>query len=162
MSDTRPTDLVTVDEAARRVERSKSTIRAWVRSGEVVGYREDPAHPENSRLLVSAAAVAARAAVGLPPPEAPAPDAGALREELERLRTGMIDALRANVATLEGRVQDLGRALESERLRAEEWRARALAAEAEREALRQEKGLPWWRRLLGAPAALPGSSGEGG
>ena len=57
---------------------------------------------------------------------------------------------------LADRLGDLTRAIEAERLRGEEWRARALGAEAEREALRREKGLPWWRRLLGGPAELSG------
>lgn len=167
MSDTRPDDLISVEDAARRVDRSKSTIRAWVRSGELPGYREDPAHPENSRLLVSTADLMALVVVtgktanpGRPPAtkvtvEEAAPDVSAIKQELETLRAGMIEALRGNVAALEGRIADLNRAVEAERTRAEEWRARALGAEAEREALRREKGLPWWRRLLGGPVGSP-------
>lgn len=179
MSDIRPDDLLPVDDAARQVGRSRSTVRAWVRAGELVGYREDPAHPENSRLLVSEAAVKQRAAElasvredrggafsqreeGRPAVgravvrEAPADaEALALRAEVERLRAGMVDALQGRIDALEGRIADLSRAVELERLRGEEWRARALGAEAEREALRRERGLPWWRRLLGGPAELP-------
>ena len=47
-----PLDLVDVREAARLVDRSPSTVRAWVRAGELDGYREDPRR-RNSRLLVS-------------------------------------------------------------------------------------------------------------
>lgn len=172
MSDPRPDDLCSVDDAARLIGRSKSTVRAWVRTGEVEGYREDPTRPENSRLLVSEAAVRGRAAevvttrpapersaAAVPTPaEVAAPDleATALRAEIERLRAGMVEALQGRVEALEGRIGDLTRAIEAERLRGEEWRARALGAEAEREALRREKGLPWWRRLLGGPAELSG------
>jgi Helix-turn-helix domain len=167
----RPEDLVTVEEAARMVGRSKSTVRAWVRTGELVGHREDPVHPENSRLLVSAAEARHRAEIvaGLPPamlarnaePPRPDPEAAALRAEVERLRAGVVEALQGRVDALEGRIADLVRAVETERLRGEEWRARALGAEAEREALRTEKGLPWWRRLLGAPAELPAATEDG-
>lgn len=159
MPDTRPTDLIAVDDAARRVDRSKSTIRAWVRSGALVGYREDPMHPENSRLMVSVSAlqslVVVTGKVANPGrPQVPAaddvsPDVVSLKAELEVARMGIADALRGQVDVLEGRVQDLLHAVQAERTRAEEWRGRALSAEAEREALRKEKGLPWWRRLLG-------------
>jgi hypothetical protein len=161
MPEIRPDDLLSVDDAARLVGRSKSTVRAWVRGGEVQGHREDPAHPENSRLLVSAAAVKRRAddvpvARDPEPARVPTPDADAqaLRAEVDRLRAGMVTAMQGRVDALEGRIADLSRAIEAERLRGEEWRARALGAEAEREALRRERGLPWWRRLLGAPAEL--------
>ena len=159
MSDTRPDDLITVEDAARRVDRSKSTVRAWVRSGELVGHREDPGHPENSRLMVSTAELLALVVVTgkvaspgrVGKPEEP-PGVVALKTEVDRLRAEMVDALRGNVAALEGRIADLSRALDAERGHTESWRARALGAEAEREALRRERGLPWWKRLLGGPA----------
>ena len=84
----------------------------------------------------------------------------ALRAEVETLRSGMIEALRSNVIALEGRIADLNRALDAERERGEEWRARALSAEAEREALRKERGLPWWRRLLGGATEPPPALAE--
>lgn len=52
-----PMDLLPVRDAARLVDRGVSTLRGWVRDGALAGYREDPAHPENSRLLVSREAV---------------------------------------------------------------------------------------------------------
>lgn len=166
MAEPRPEDLIPLDDAARRVDRSKSTIRTWVRTGELEGYREDPDRPENSRLLVSLSALQALVVLAgkSPNPGRPltrpggeeGPSVAALKAEVETLRSGMIEALRSNVTALEGRIADLNRALAAERERGEEWRARALSAEAEREALRKERGLPWWRRLLGgAPEPAP-------
>ena len=149
MSDTRPDDLITVEDAARRVDRSKSTVRAWVRSGELVGHRLMVSTAELLALVVVTGKVASPGRVGKP--EEP-PEVVALKTEVELLRAGMVDALRGNVAALEGRIADLSRALEAERGHTESWRARALGAEAEREALRRERGLPWWKRLLGGPA----------
>lgn len=158
MADTRPDDLIPVDEAARRVDRSRSTVRAWVRAGELTGYREDPTHPENSRLLVSHAELLTLV-VGAGKAANPGrigrdEDLDALRAELDAARNATLDALRTTITALEGRVRDLERAGEAEKQRAEEWRARALGAEAERDALRRERGLPWWRRLLGGPTEL--------
>lgn len=170
MADPRPEDLIPLDEAARRVDRSKSTIRTWVRSGELEGYREDPDRPENSRLLVSLSALQALVVIAgkSPNPGRPltrpggeeGPSVVALRAEVETLRSGMIEALRSNVIALEGRIADLNRALDAERERGEEWRARAMSAEAEREALRKERGLPWWRRLLGGATEPPPALAE--
>lgn len=54
----------------------------------------------------------------------------------------IVDAAhRATVAALDARCRDLERS-------ADEWRARALGAEAERDALRVSAGIPWWRKLL--------------
>ena len=104
MADTRPADLISVEDAARRVDRSKSTIRAWVRSGELTGHREDPSHPENSRLLVSTAQLMALVVVsgkvanpGRPVAkvvEESPPEVAALKAELDSMRAGMIEALK--------------------------------------------------------------------
>lgn len=146
----RPTDLIPVKDAARTVDRSLSTVRAWIRNGEITGYREDPAHPENSPVLVSRAELLhvaglsksptpgrARSTVVAPavaPPVGPAPVPPDV--------LAMVDtAHRGTIAALEARCRDLERT-------ADEWRARALGAEAERDALRVSAGIPWWRRLL--------------
>lgn len=49
----RPDDLLPVREAAVMVDRGYSTLRAWVRAGELRGYYEDPDNPYNSKLMVS-------------------------------------------------------------------------------------------------------------
>ncbi len=49
---TRPSDLMPARTAARLVNRSLSSVRAWVRSGQLVGYRSDPER-SNSALCVS-------------------------------------------------------------------------------------------------------------
>ena len=48
----RPEDLVSAVEAAKLVDRSKSSIRAWVRDKKLTGYRADP-EKSNSSLMVS-------------------------------------------------------------------------------------------------------------
>jgi hypothetical protein len=55
-----PSDLISLLEARALVDRSLSTLRAWVRAGELAPYREGDA--SNDRVLVSRAAVVALAA----------------------------------------------------------------------------------------------------
>jgi hypothetical protein len=191
------------------VDRSLSTLRAWVRDGTLRGYREDPAHPENSRVLVSreelvrlvvetgkastpgrrptGEALEAPAPLevgpgGVAPEASPAfavPPDGELfrvRLALAELRgdyrgacaerdsaRALVDATLRTVGALDARCGDLVGRIEAERLRADMERLRAdglaervAALEAEREALYRWHGLPWYRRLLAAPA-LPGS-----
>ena len=150
----RPGDLIPVKDAARAVDRSLSTVRAWIRNGEITGYREDPARPENSPVLVSRGELLHVAGVSKSPhpgrarpsldPAGSAPVAAppvapvAPPSEVLALLDG---AHRGTIAVLEARCRDLERS-------ADEWRARALGAEAEVAALRVSAGLPWWRRLL--------------
>lgn len=47
-----PTDLITADEAAVMAERTKASIRGWVRKGLLKGFRQDPKKP-NSALMIS-------------------------------------------------------------------------------------------------------------
>ena len=165
----RPPDLLPLREAARLVDRSVSTLRAWIRAGDLRPWRGEGTHPDNAPVLVSREELAAlvvgagkAAHPGRPPSAPPAEAAPALVAELAALRAELAGAralaraheettaaLREALAEARGRAADLAAALEVER-------ARATAAEAEREALRTSAGLPWWRRLLGAPRALPG------
>jgi len=71
----RPSDLVALKEAAVVVGRSVSTLRGWIRAGELAGFREQPEDP-NSRVLVSRQALLVLAAQGKPiHPGGPRPDA---------------------------------------------------------------------------------------
>lgn len=175
-----PPDLVAVREAAPLVDRSLSTLRAWVRAGEIPGYREEPGNGR-SRLMVSRAELLAYAAAcKVPDPprrvsgtaddvlRVGAVAAATVRAELEG-RASLEAALRATVAALEGRCDDLAaRAVEGsalraelvavERRRADEWRERTerlevelVGTRAELAALRLAQDLPWWRRLIGGP-----------
>lgn len=128
--------------------RSLATVRAWVRAGRLVGYREDPADPR-SRLMLHPAELAAVAAeldpdgkhgapVGSssppssPPPSSPptprpAADEGAgvevarLRAELDGARAILAEARRRgdDLALALTRRDDLGLRVELARLRAE-------------------------------------------
>ena len=173
----RPDDLIPVPEAAALVARSPSSVRAWLRAGRLVKWREVPAD-EGSRALVSRAELLALAARELAPsPARPGParpeegelpaaavEIARLRAELEGARL-LLEATREHLAELRtGRAE----ALASERTRAEAEHARAeelagelartreelRAARAERDALRELAGLPWWRRLLPLPGPV--------
>ena len=159
---TTPDDLVPVRDAARLVDRSTATIRAWVRAGELRVYRGEGTHPANAPALVSRAELLHLAGVSkapnpprparaAPPSSSPstssptvAPSPSADLEAARALalaREETAAALRSTVAALEARCVDLSAALERER-------ARADGLEAEISALRVSAGLPWWRRLL--------------
>ena len=163
-----PDDLVAVREAAQLVDRSVSTIRAWLRDGHLVKHREGT--DGNARVLVSRADLLLYAAQGASPtpgrPASPAPAAtealGALRAEIADLRRDLAiaearQAAAESVAAAECRRADAERDRATDaRLDAERVRAELVAARAELEALRERGQLPWWRRLLGPPrSALP-------
>lgn len=120
-----PPELIPARTAAERVGRSLATVRAWVRAGRLVGYREDPADPR-SRLMLHPAELAAVAAeldpdgkhgdpVGSssppssPPAPRPAADEGA-GVEVARLRAEL-DGARAILAEARRRGDDLALAL---------------------------------------------------
>lgn len=160
----RPADLVAVKEAAALVDRSPSSVRAWLRSGKLTKHRETPGNA-SSRAMVSRAELMAYAAVQLDPaparppggarPEppasvapAPADDMG-LRVELARLRAeldgtrAVLEATRAHVATLEASAATVGdlvasaRAEGRELARVAEEHARDLRADLDR--MREER-----------------------
>lgn len=160
----RPADLVAVKEAAALVDRSPSSVRAWLRSGKLTKHRETPGNA-SSRAMVSRAELMAYAAVQLDPaparppggarPEppasvapAPADDMG-LRVELARLRAeldgtrAVLEATRAHVATLEASAATVGdlvasaRAEGRELARVAEEHARDLRTDLDR--MREER-----------------------
>jgi len=157
----RPDDLLPLLDAAALVDRSLSTLRAWVRAGELSPYREGGA--SNGRVLVSRAELLTLAAVGglavapgrrpTPTPAAPPPVPAATVDA--RLLEELLLSHRATVAALDARCADLAAAVDT-------WRGRAEAAESEatalRDLLRAEEGRPLWSRLFGPPrrSALPG------
>lgn len=158
----RPDDLLPLLEAASLVDRSLSTLRAWVRAGEISPYREGGA--SNGRVLVSRAELLTLAAAGglaavpgrrTPPPSASPPAPPVAPSAEARLLEELLLSHRATVAALEARSADLAAAVDT-------WRGRAEAAEAEaaalRDLLRAEEGRPLWSRLFGPPrrSALPG------
>jgi hypothetical protein len=158
----RPADLVNVQEAGRLVDRSVSTIRAWVRKGELEGFRQDPRR-KNSRLMVSRRSLLALA--GLTKEPEPARPGGAPREpsmpgpgEPDSPTTGAelltveLEGARALVEALRGQVANLEEQARRERERAEEWKDRATAAEAQQGAL--------WEQLREREAELEGERRE--
>lgn len=160
-----PADLLSVREAARVVGRGYSTVRGWIAGGELEAYRGEGTHPANAPVLVSRGAVLALCArtkstnPGRPVTDAPAVAPGAA-VELAELRAAVAvaraerDGLAAVVEAQRGTVAALTGALEAER-------ATVAGMRAELAALRGAAGLPWWRRLLGAPAEVPALTGPG-
>jgi hypothetical protein len=147
-----PADLITVKDAATLVDRSVSSVRAWLRAGKLAKHRENDADP-NSRVLISRAELMTFAAVGLSaaPPRPPAtseapsltPDtpadqeapAVALARAQAELRGALavLEATRAHVSALEGQVaateKAANQAREEARATADAERRRADAAE---------------------------------
>lgn len=164
-----PSDLVGVREAATMVDRSTSTVRAWVRSGELEGFKQDP-DKSNSPLLVSKHAlliVASSKDIEPPRPGSrqEAEEAPALLDDLVDARveaataTARLEANEEVLGLLREKVETTEQLAGSERRRADEWKDRAEAAEArnrgleaELAAMRAASGQSWWRRLLPAPA----------
>lgn len=160
----RPDDLLPLLEAAALVDRSLSTVRAWVRAGEISPYREGAA--SNGRVLLSRAELLTLAAAGglaaapgrrTPPPSASPPAPPVAPSAEARLLEELLLSHRATVAALEARSADLAAA-------ADTWRGRAESAEAEAAALRgllrDEAGRPLWSRLFGL-SRRPGLPGDG-
>lgn len=174
--DDRPGDLLDYNQAATEFDRSRNTIRWWVRSGQLRSWLEGEGN--HQRRLVSRADVQAlvvqagklavpggpgRGAIPEPAPvvptAAPAPDllveVATLRGEVAGLRgelsgaRGELAAVRLALEAERSRVASVEERAEVERLRAAEWRDRAESLTAELVALRAAAGLPWWRRLLG-------------
>jgi hypothetical protein len=160
----RPDDLVALKEAAVMVGRSVSTLRAWIRGGELTSFREEEADP-SSKVLVSREALLRLAAMEKPiHPGGPrkvqeetivAPDTGrnermaaSLSAERDGLKA-LVEAQRLTISTMEARCRDLEQMAHQERLHGQEMRDRLVAAEAELQAMRGLQRLPWYRRLLG-------------
>jgi hypothetical protein len=154
----RPADLVPMKEAAALVDRSVSSVRAWLRSGKLAKHREDPANA-GSRAMVSRAELLAYAASMLDPTparppagprpaplasEAPTPDdARDLRVDLARARAeldgarAVLEATRAHVRSLEAEISRAGELMDGARAegrevsRLAEERARDLRTDLE-------------------------------
>lgn len=145
-------------DAARSVDRSPSTLRDWIRAGELRAYKGPGHHESNRPTLVSAEElrllVVKSGKLANPPRRLPVEEEelrarlarveeelrASQRAEVESIRRE-VDALRLALTAAEERARDLVVALDRER-------ARADGAEAEVAAMRSAAGLPWWRRLL--------------
>ena len=73
-----------------------------------------------------------------------------------------LEATGREVAAVAGRCSTLEVLADAERRRADDLAERLTVAEAERDALREHQGLPWWRRLLPStsPKRLPGGGAD--
>ena len=145
-------ELVSVVDAARAVDRSRDTVRRWVRAGRLTRHLGPlPAGggsapvlvdlDELRRLVVALGLEAEPVRVAAAPAPPPARDEiGALRVELAEVRGR--EALAQREAHL------AREALLDARTDRDAWRARVEALEAELGATRALARVPWWRRLL--------------
>lgn len=178
----RPDDLIPLREATILADRSLSSLRNWVRGGELTEYREDEANP-GSRVMVSRTelmmllATSKSAHPGGPrggattpatTPEPPSERTSLLAAVASAERDGLralVEAQKGTIAALEARCVDLDLRAHSERIRADDYRDRIGALEAELRELRGWMNLPLYRRLLsGPPTTRPAiaDSREGG
>ena len=150
-------DLITVKEAATLVDRTVATVKKWVKSGGLTGHRRVPGN-NRSALLVSRSdlmtyvvTAGKKADTGKVRSDR-GPSKAGLQAELEGQKT-LNNALRAQLELLDSKISLIEEGKRVERERADEWKDRAKALEAELRALRMHAGLPWWRRLLTTSAA---------
>jgi hypothetical protein len=146
-------DVITVKEAATLVDRTVATVKKWIKTGGLEGHRRDP---ENNRsaLLVSRAdlmtyvvTAGKKADTGRVRSSSSGPSKAVLQAELEGQKT-LTHALRAQLDLIDAQMRLIEEGKRTQRERADEWKDRAKALEAELHALRMHAGLPWWRRLL--------------
>ena len=163
-----PGDLVTIAEAARAVDRSRDTVRRWLRTGALRRWEgARPAHGGSPPVLVSLAELHTLAVVAELEPEparrGPVPPAGDV-DEVAELRAALVAErhrgeladLRAELgrvtAERDGALRELASArsdLTDARAERDHWRELAAASTAERTAIAALAGVPWWRRLIG-------------
>lgn len=158
-TDTRPDDLLPVADAAELVQRSVSSVRAWVRAGDVTGYRENPSR-SNSRLLVSKHALLTYAGVSGKDPDNqhnpnPAPVVDSLRQQVATLtaRAELLsverDALTRERDVHAGRVDDLRTLAATHEAQAQAMADRVAKLEAELAAERAWTHRTWLDKVLG-------------
>lgn len=151
-------ELVSVVEAARAVDRSRDTVRRWVRSGRLTRHLgTSPAGGGSPPVLVDLDELRRLVvALGLEPEPArvtPAPSpaldvsGGALRDELAALRVELAE-VRGREALAQREAHLAREALLDARTDRDAWRGRVEALEAELGATRALARVPWWRRLL--------------
>ena len=160
--ETRPDDLVDYVEAAQLVDRSRNTVRWWVRDGHLRSWLEVEGK-SNSRRMVSRqelqALVVQQGKLADPPRRPPLsePTPGPSPAEVElRVKVAeseglklALEAERSRSAALEMAARAAEERAEVERMRAAEWKDRSEALTAELTELRVRSGLSWWQKLLG-------------
>ena len=131
-----PVDLVPLKEAARRVDRAPSTLRDWIRAGELRSFEGEGTHPRNRPTLVS---VGELQALVVQTGKAAHPGRRPPVEEEE----GAAD-LRVRLATSEGEIRALRVELDGER-RAAAGLQTAIQVAAERDFCAESLAarIPW-------------------
>ena len=182
--------LLTIAEAARMAERSPTTIRRWVADGRLT--RREGAPParggkrptrvfatELHSLLIVEGAQPRDTAKAHGAPLRDVPRTHTVQQddntasEIERLRRELalsevrelrirLEASQTEVEGLHRRTRELELLVADTRQERDDWRDRHDAREAELRVLQGDKGLPWWRKLIGTRPVyeLPDSAVE--
>ena len=159
-------ELVSLADAARSVDRSRDTVRRWLRAGKLTRH-EGPrpaaggSRPvlvdldELRRLVVELGLEAEPVRRGGSSPAVDVAGARAAELAAELAAVRELAELRVELAELRGRLALADReahlareALADARADRDAWRDRVAGLEAELGALRVAAGAPWWRRLL--------------
>lgn len=176
----RPNDLISAPNAALIAERSKSSIRAWVRDGKVSGYRLDPSK-KNSALMVSKSELLAFLAQNKKPGKSKQTgrhvdisvsktrkddqiqtlikDLEVARKEIDMLgqvigaKDDLSDMLKSQINRLEAHNADLKTELDS------------VKSEVERLTVKHQQtlvylSLPWWKRWNASTPMLTDKKGK--
>lgn len=171
----RPDDLITAQEAAIMADRSKSTVRSWVRQGHLTGYRKDPKR-KNSALLVSRSEVSAYLSVNgkIDPPRkqtdseltasmerlrlhvAELEKERELNQELKKLWEAKCETMQATIQAERSRAGAEKERAESEKLRANRAEDKIVYLEKRIEQLMVYATLPWWKRWNASVPLLEG------
>ena len=151
-------DLITVKEAATLVDRTVATVKKWVKSGGLEGHRTIPGNNKSAlmvsrgELMTYVVVAGKKATTSRTRSERSGPSKAVLQAELTGQKT-LNAMLKSQMDLLDSKIALIEEGKRVERERADEWKDRAKALEAELRALRMHAGLPWWRRLLTTSAA---------
>lgn len=158
----RQNEMLTLAEAAKMVDRSKSTVRKWIKDGQLT--TEKRKGPRGGSVIVvsrgdllhfaGTAGKSAKPSRRKSQPSVASP--AVLQAELDGQKA-LVEALRSQLELQDSQLRLLEDSRRMERVRVDEWKDRWIAADAELRALRSQLGVPWWRRLL-TMEVLPGPS----
>jgi len=161
----KPNDLITAKEASTMANKSKATIRTWVRKGKLSGYKEDD-NNHSSPLLVSANELKCYLALNgtITPPKVGRPNTPSVSmvekdKEIERLEkqleiterelsinTQRVEDLKAFITTLENQLKSRDGDIVC--LREQLQRVLDLQGKttADYNTLLHWVSLPWWKK----------------
>ena len=161
----KPNDLITVKEASVMANKSKATIRVWVRKGKVSGYKKDESN-HSSPLLVSTEELKMYLAMNgaITPPTVGRPTTpsvsivekdmkiGSLETQLEiskekeQMNTQRVEDLKAFITTLENQLKCRDNDILSLREQLQRVLDLQVKTHEDHNILLHWVSLPWWKK----------------